>query len=66
MPPLTGETFHEKTKGKDVRTSNLIAAKVRFVSFPLIIFFHSIRFDSKFEIGCHREDIDIDCHNGVT
>jgi len=27
MPPLTGETFHEKTKGKDVRTSNLIAAK---------------------------------------
>jgi hypothetical protein len=26
--PLTGETFHEKTKGKDVRTSNIIAAKV--------------------------------------
>jgi hypothetical protein len=25
---LTGETFYEKTKGKDVRTSNILAAKV--------------------------------------
>jgi T-complex protein 1 subunit delta len=27
MATRSGETFHEKTKGKDVRTSNIIAAK---------------------------------------
>jgi hypothetical protein len=26
----TGEFFQERSKGKDVRTSNIIAAKVRF------------------------------------
>ena len=28
MPPNAGETYQERTKGKDVRTSNIVAAKV--------------------------------------
>jgi len=31
MSAYTGETFHSKSKGKDVRTSNIIAAKVRYL-----------------------------------
>ena len=27
----TGETFQERTKGKDVRTSNVVAAKVSYL-----------------------------------
>lgn len=34
---LTGETFYEKTKGKDVRTSNILAAKVGFFEFDSFI-----------------------------
>lgn len=26
---VTGETYNERSKGKDVRTSNIVAAKVR-------------------------------------
>lgn len=29
----TGETFQDRSKGKDVRTSNIVAAKVRLHMF---------------------------------
>lgn len=39
MGGTTGETYHERSKGKDVRTSNIIAAKVR----RLVLFLSWIR-----------------------
>ena len=30
MRPSSGETLQERSKGKDVRISNIVAAKVRF------------------------------------
>ena len=30
--PSSGETLHERSKGKDVRISNIVAAKVRYYS----------------------------------
>jgi len=36
MSHRTGETFHERTKGKDVRTSNIIAANVSLIHFNSI------------------------------
>ena len=38
----SGETFQERSKGKDVRTSNVIAAKVSSIEF---------RHDSIAEVG---------------
>ena len=35
---LNGETFQDRSKGKDVRTSNILAAKVRFVDEHLVFF----------------------------
>jgi hypothetical protein len=32
---VSGETFQDRTKGKDVRTSNIVAAKVRLTSVVL-------------------------------
>jgi len=36
MGANTGETLQERSKGKDVRTSNIVAAKVRFRFDPSV------------------------------
>lgn len=35
--PSNGETLQERSKGKDVRISNIVAAKVRFICMLVII-----------------------------
>ncbi len=45
--PRRGETFNERSKGKDVRTSNIIAAKVCRVSYTVVIIFFFFFFFSR-------------------